>query len=301
MELLNTTNDTYRYHVDHDWAQLPDGLAWGITHGSAVDSHGHIYIAHTRLDNQPGDCIQVFAPNGEWLRSWGPEFHGQAHGLEIVMLNHEEVVLVTDLKRGLFCCSLLGEIHWKINKPSFYKERPHLSWMPSNAIVDDQNRVHLSDGYGTYFITVIDANGKELGQYGGPGLSDEHTHGPHGLGLVNGEILVCENKPGEMHRYTLDGKHIGKWQHPDFKMPRHITHINGNLLILTLQVTSVCGHQQVIILRHLVKAPLTPSECLTTGQNPSPNCQQDALWHRTTLPLTRTDVSMSLNGWTMVG
>ena len=208
MELLNSSHEKYQYHVEHDWARLPADVAWGITHGVAIDSAGDIYIAHTRLPDQPGDCIQVFAPDGTWLRSWGaefhcPKFHGQAHGLDIVQLGGEEKVLVTDLKRGLFCCSLSGEIHWRLKKPSFYKNRPHLAWMPSNAIVDDQQRIHLSDGYGTYFITVLDADGKELGQYGGPGLGDEHTHGPHGLGVVNGEILVCENKPGEMHRYSL--------------------------------------------------------------------------------------------------
>ena len=111
----------------------------------------------------------------------------------------------------------------------FYKECRTCRGCPRTLLSMTKSCAPLSDGYGTYFITVIDANGKELGQYGGPGLGDEHTHGPHGLGLVNGEISY-ENKPGEMHRYTLDGKHIGKWQHPDLKMPRHITHINGNLL-----------------------------------------------------------------------
>ncbi|MDI1289250.1 MAG: hypothetical protein PSX37_04770, partial [bacterium] len=72
----------HSYEVIHDWAQLPPTHAFGNTHGVAVDSAGLVHISHTvHASSQSGDGVCVFDPSGKFVRSWGPEYRGGAHGL----------------------------------------------------------------------------------------------------------------------------------------------------------------------------------------------------------------------------
>lgn len=216
-----------RYAMDHTWARLPAGCAWGITHGIAVDRAGCIHVLHTASDQAENrDCAYVFSPDGEFLRSWGAGFQGSAHGIEIVEEDGADVAYVTDLERGLSKCSLDGEILWQVDKPAFYRQRPQLTWCPSNVAVADDGRVFLADGYGSYFITVFDRDGRELGVIGGPGPEDKHLVHPHGLGIDrrrDGErLVVCDNLLTRLHYLELDGTHIATSAADDLVHPRHV-------------------------------------------------------------------------------
>ena len=197
------------------------GRNLGTTHGVAVASDDSVFILHTGATE--GDpCIRRFAPNGALIASWGAQFFGGGHGLECVMLQGEERLLITDQKRGLFCCDLDGEVLWKLKKPQFYKKRPHLNWAPSNVAIDAEGHIHLSDGYGSYFITVLSAAGEELHAYGGPGFDDKNILAPHGLGLVDGEIVICENNQEALAHFTAEGTWIKRHTADDLRAPRHI-------------------------------------------------------------------------------
>ena len=37
----------HRYECIHDWGKLPDTIAWGITHGIAVDKQSNVHVFHT--------------------------------------------------------------------------------------------------------------------------------------------------------------------------------------------------------------------------------------------------------------
>ena len=74
----------YTYEVDHEWAKLPASHAFGNTHGVAIDRAGFVHIKHTvHSTSQSGDAICVFDPDGKFVRSWGSEFRGGAHGLTL--------------------------------------------------------------------------------------------------------------------------------------------------------------------------------------------------------------------------
>jgi urease alpha subunit len=74
----------FKYEAHHDWGELPASIKYGNTHGVCEDSQGHIYIHHTvNAASESHDTIVVFDAKGKFVRSWGKEFQGGAHGLHI--------------------------------------------------------------------------------------------------------------------------------------------------------------------------------------------------------------------------
>jgi len=221
-----TTAGEYRFSVDHDWARLPSGIRWGITHGIAIDRLNRIHVLHTgNPDSADRNCCFVFDPDGAMIGSWGADFYGSAHGLTLHIEDGKEVAYVTDLKRGLFKCRLDGEIIWHRERPEFYRKR-RLNWSPSNVAVSSDGRVFLADGYGSYFIAVYDRDGHELGVIGGPGPEERHLIHPHGLSIDHrgrGErLVVCDNLITRLHYLDLDGAHLGTSAESHLVHPRHI-------------------------------------------------------------------------------
>ena len=75
----------FTYEVYHDWGELPAGLKYGNTHGVAEDAQGRIYVHHTvHASSDRHDTMVVFDAKGRFVRSWGKEFEGGAHGLHIL-------------------------------------------------------------------------------------------------------------------------------------------------------------------------------------------------------------------------
>src|SRR5918912_2999290 len=74
----------HTYEVTHDWGQLPGDIQYGNTHGVCEDSQGRIYIHHTVLaTSEKPDTMVIFDGDGKFVKSWGKEFKGGAHGLTI--------------------------------------------------------------------------------------------------------------------------------------------------------------------------------------------------------------------------
>src|SRR5258708_33693378 len=72
----------FQYEVIHDWGELPVGLAYGNTHGVCEDAQGRIYIHHTvHATAEKHDSMVVLDENGKFVRSWGRDVGGGAHGL----------------------------------------------------------------------------------------------------------------------------------------------------------------------------------------------------------------------------
>ena len=74
----------HQYEAIHDWGELPAGHVYGNTHGVAVDAQGLIHIKHTvGAGAKITDAVVVFDADGKFVRSWGREYKGGAHGLHL--------------------------------------------------------------------------------------------------------------------------------------------------------------------------------------------------------------------------
>ena len=81
--ILGTGDHTYE--VTHDWGQLPADIQYGNTHGVCQDSQGRIYIHHTVFaTSEKPDSMVIFDSNGKFVKSWGKQCKGGAHGLAIL-------------------------------------------------------------------------------------------------------------------------------------------------------------------------------------------------------------------------
>src|SRR5689334_12613887 len=90
----------HTYECVHDWLQPPDGLVWGDTHGLAQDSQGDIYVAHTvNKSSMRGEAVVVYDSSGKFIRAFGEEFRGGAHGLGLRSENGVEVLYHCDINR----------------------------------------------------------------------------------------------------------------------------------------------------------------------------------------------------------
>src|SRR4026209_1949512 len=86
----------YRYEATTDWGVLPPQIKWGNTHGVVEDAQGNIHVHHTvHATSDSADTMVVFDRDGKFVRSWGQEFRGVAHGLHIRKEGREEFLYLT--------------------------------------------------------------------------------------------------------------------------------------------------------------------------------------------------------------
>ncbi len=247
-----------RYACVHDWGLLPERIVYGLTHGIVIDGRGHVHVLHTSCAESPSkDTVVVFDREGKFVRSWGAEFEGTAHGMDLVVEDGREVLYITDLKRGLYKTTLDGKVMWRVAVPEFYRDKADLRYRPSNVAVAPNGDVYLSDGYGAYFIHHLDREGRYKRTFAGPRWPRDRKGGvytdasqagaagadhadkgkvnhPHGLTIdTRGReplLIVAENDPGRLQVFSLDGEHHSFVDVP-VRSPRHFAQRDGLMVI----------------------------------------------------------------------
>src|SRR5262249_29407868 len=85
----------YRYECLHNWGELPSSVQWQTTHGVAVDAAGLIYITHQGHGKGVMDTVVVFDPHGKYVRSFGKEWDGGGHGIDLRKEGGEEFLYLS--------------------------------------------------------------------------------------------------------------------------------------------------------------------------------------------------------------
>src|SRR5690349_21506078 len=121
-----TGDGAWKYEMIHDWGELPANIKYGNTHGVCEDSQGHIYVHHTVNNaSESHDSMVVFDSKGKFVKSWGKEFKGGAHGLTIRKEGSQEFLYLCDTKRAVVVKTTLnGQEVFTIGYPKeseFYK------------------------------------------------------------------------------------------------------------------------------------------------------------------------------------
>ena len=100
----------HRYEVHHDCMQIPKHIRWQDTHGVAVDAEGLVYVKHRTMSSQPQDAVVVFDRKGKFVRSFGKEFHGGGHGVDVRRDGKQEFLYLCDNKGYIAKRTLKGAI-----------------------------------------------------------------------------------------------------------------------------------------------------------------------------------------------
>ncbi len=159
---------SHTYEAEHDWGVLPAGIRYGNTHGVVEDSQGRIYVHHTvHASSESSDSMVVFDAKGRFIKSWGKEFKGGAHGLHIQKEGSTEFLYLCDTKRGIVVKATLGgEEVFTIGYPTdseAYKpgadgKKPKYS--PTNLAVGPNGDLYVGDGYGSSYVNQYNFQGR---------------------------------------------------------------------------------------------------------------------------------------------
>lgn len=215
----------YTYEVFHDWGELPATIQYGNTHGVCEDSQGRIYIHHTvHAGSENHDTMVVFDEHGRFVKSWGREFEGGAHGLHVRKEGSTEFLYLCDTKRAVVVKATLdGETVWSLGYPKESDKypldadgKPAIKYSPTNVAIAPNGDVYVADGYGSSFINQYDAGGTYIRTFGGKGKDPGQLDCPHGL-IVDerGDVpvlLVADRSNRRLQTFTLDGRHLAFYE-----------------------------------------------------------------------------------------
>lgn len=211
----------HTYEVTHNWGELPSDIQYGNTHGVCEDSRGRIYIHHTvYATSEKPDSMVVFDHKGKFVKSWGREFRGGAHGLYIQKEGKNEFLYLCDIKRGLVVKTTLdGEEIFTLGYPKeaepYSKPGPDgkpLKYSPTNLAMAPNGDFYVGDGYGSSYINQYNSKGEYIRTFGGPGNGAGQLLCPHGLIVdTRGKeptLVVADRTNKRIQRFTLQGEHI---------------------------------------------------------------------------------------------
>lgn len=235
----------YRYEAVHDWGQLPRSIKYGNTHGVCEDSQGNIYVHHTVHPTSDSlDTMVVFDDKGKFVRSWGRQFKGGAHGLTIRKEGSEEFLYLCDFQHGVVTKrTLKGEEVFTLGYPAesaAYKPKDQMSavvYRPTNLAIAPNGDIYVGDGYGSSFINQYNQKAEFIRSFGGLGKGEDQIDCPHGLWVDTREetplLVVTDRGNSRLQRFTLDGKHLDSIPGTS-KMPCYLHERNGDVVIADL-------------------------------------------------------------------
>ena len=251
----------HTYEVTHDWGELPAGIKYGNTHGVCEDSQGRIYVHHTvNAASESSDTMVVFDAQGKFVKSWGRDFKGGAHGLHIRREGSTEFLYLCDTRRGQVVKTTLdGEEVFTLGYPkeseAYRKPGPDgkpIKYSPTNLAIAPNGDIYVGDGYGSSYINQYNRNGEYLRTFGGPGKEAGRLDCPHGI-IVDERgakpiLAVADRGNNRIQNFTLDGQHIGFVQ--GTHMPCHFNiYSNGDVVVpdLAARVTLLDGNNHVLL------------------------------------------------------
>jgi hypothetical protein len=260
----------HRYEVEHNWPQLPDKFTWQTTHNVAFDKAGNLYVIQEGDRGKPDHpSIFVFDPKGKYVRSFGSEFQGGGHGIEVHEEGGEEFLYVTGYQqvKKFAKLRLNGEKVWERFAPmdsGVYAEnedtKPALVWgrdrfMPTNiAFHPTSGDFYVADGYGAWVIHLYDSEAKYKETFGkpGPGKEPGQLDTPHGVWIDtrNGRepsVVVADRANHRLQWFTFDGKHLETVD--GFLLPANVDTFGELMLVPELQarITLLDAKNQVVV------------------------------------------------------
>jgi len=208
--------ESHLYECQHNWGELPADYAWQTTHNVALDSEGLVYITHQGVGKQM-DTVLVFDAKGKFVRSFGKEFYGGGHGIEIRKEGSDEFCYLSNTwtpELKLMKTTLKGEKIWSKNRPECKEyEDPKKPYNPTNICFTDDGGFIVGDGYGSNYLMIYDKDAKLTKTFAGSGNKLGQCVTPHGQWIdarVKDKLVlvVCDRANHRLQRFDLTGKAI---------------------------------------------------------------------------------------------
>ena len=210
---LQTGNGEWTYHVVSNWGQLPQGKAFGGTHGGiATDKAGLLYVS-----TQSATGVLVYDRDGKLLKTIANEYP-EVHSLMYANENNEEYFYVTVQKgtpkeNWLFVkMKTDGTVVQKITAPPEAGFHAPNEWRLTAAVPGPDGSIYIANGYGDSRIFKFDKAGNYQAAYSGKGSADGLCNCSHGLAVDmrydQPLLLVCDRENRRLSHYDFDGKFV---------------------------------------------------------------------------------------------
>ncbi len=186
--------------------KIPDDISLGACSAVAVNSKGELYVFHR--GPQP---ILCFDAAGEFLRSWGDDLIGTAHGMRV---DPHDNVWVTDTKHHLvFKFSGAGKLLLALgtsDRPGTGREQFD---KPTDVAFGPDGEVFVTDGYGNSRVMKFDRHGKFLSTWGSAGDQPGEFDLPHSIVVdARQRVLVGDRENDRIQVFDLDGRPLEIWK-----------------------------------------------------------------------------------------
>jgi hypothetical protein len=222
--LPRTGSGEHTYEFEEHFLKVPDSIRFGNTHGIVVDSQNRIIVCHTvHKSSTSADAIAIFDSDGTFIKSWGADMRGGAHGLMVRKEGATEFLYHCDNVKGYVRKTTLdGEVVWVLHAPvmsGLYTKASE--YKPSNLAIAPNGDIFIADGYGKFYIHQYDARTNYIRSFGGsrdlmnkdPNVETAlgTTIWPHAIAIdTRGPqplLMVGERGANSRIQYfTLDGK-----------------------------------------------------------------------------------------------
>ncbi len=265
----------FAYECDHQWGQIPDSIAWYETHGVAVDRDGLIYVTHRAGNRKPStpamaqDTMVVFDPDGRFVRSFGKEYHGGGHGIDIRDEGGQQYLYLSFMQpvNLVVKTDLRGEVVWtkgRPTEPGVYDD-PEAPFHPTNVAFAPDGGFYIGDGYGSYYIHQYDEKAEWVRTFGGRGTEPGRFRTPHGLWLDDREgrdpaLVVADRANARLQYLALDGRPQSLLDEVSF--PAHFDIRDDVLLVPDLHARISLFDRNNNVLTHLGDDPAWTAEVL---------------------------------------
>jgi len=239
----------HKFEVQHNWAQLPDRYTWQTTHNVAVDAEGLLYVIHegrANLTSHPS--IFVFDQKGKFVRTFGNQFQGGGHGIEVRTEGKEQFLYVCAYQnvKAFAKLTLKGETVWEKYAPMesgvYRKDEDKVrvkrwgkdAFLPTNFAFLNDGGFLLADGYGSFYIHRYDKDANWVSKFGGPGAGNGKFATPHGIWIDRRpgrpeRVVVCDRAHHTLQYLSLEGQHLTTLR--GYGLPANIDSYKNLLLV----------------------------------------------------------------------
>ena len=184
--------------------------------GLAVDSKDNVYILTRGLDP-----VFIYDSKGNFIKCWGREYASWPHGLCITpdgfLLTADGDHTVKKLTREGELAMILGKRNQPSNTGCVNKDYRTIKQAagpfnyPTDAALDKDQNIYVSDGYGNCRVHVFSKDGKLIRSWGEPGSKPGQFNLPHGIFVHEGIVYVADRENSRIQLFDTEGKFLNEW------------------------------------------------------------------------------------------
>jgi DNA-binding beta-propeller fold protein YncE len=194
------------YDVDPTWPKRPDHVSdKGWVSGIAVDKDDNVWFFR-----KGPDPVQVYKPDGAFVRTWGKDHFTDPHHLRI---DHEGHVWVADFGQHVVeKYTPEGKLLLSIGtRGESGEDETHFN-RPTDMVIAPNGDVFVTDGYGNRRIVHLDKHGKFIKAWGEYGSKPGQFVLPHAIIMdAKGLLYVADRNSGRIEIFDQQGRFVDEW------------------------------------------------------------------------------------------